>query len=217
MTDGTEVETTAYRSPLTQQDSWWDEEADDVSGHDLIKEKALFSLVGVPFRIDTLTYRVGIQQKGCEWRNDYVSAELRVAPADIIARQWDRIMSRRSGKLITDVRAIADPAEQLIVNDGSTGFYRQSVEYLEAKELITLPDDLPQDGGKNECRYDLPSSMFTLSAKAQQDGLVEARFTPEGDHVVVFRVALRCSRGLRYSDYKNEFTDDDGAITWYIA
>jgi hypothetical protein len=204
-------------SPLTAQDSWWSEEADDVEGYDLVKDKALFALVGVPFRIFTITYRAGIQQKGIEWKNDYASAELRVAPGIVLARQIDRIMSRRTGKLITDARAIADPGEQLVVNDGSTGFYRQCSQYLEAKGIITVPDTLPADGGKNECRYDLPASYFVISDDAIRDGTAEVRFGLDGEQITVFRVELRCSRGLRYSDYKNEFTDDDGAITWYIA
>jgi hypothetical protein len=217
MTDGTDVATILHSSPLTGQDAWWEEEADEVAGNDLVKDEALFALVGVPFRIFELTFRQGIQQKGVDWRNDYVSAELRVAPATILVRQLPRIMSRRTGKLITDVRAIADPGEQLVINDGSTGFYRQAVQYLEAKELITVPDTLPAEGGKNECRYDLPATEFVLSDDGIREGKIEQRFTPEGESVAIFRVALNCPRGLRYSDYKNEYTDDDGAITWYIA
>jgi hypothetical protein len=224
MTQGTDITgtrdeatLTLHGSSLRPQDAWWNDEADVVEGYDLVKDKALFALVGVPFRIFTLTFRAGIQQKGCEWRNDYVTAELRVAPGPVIARQIDRILSRRTGKLITDTNAIADPGEQLVVNDGSTGFYRQCVQYLEAKELITLPDTLPKEGAKNECRYDLPASTFTISDYAVRHDQAEIRFGPDGDQVTIFRVRLDCLRGLRYSDYENAFTDADGAITWYIA
>lgn len=215
MTQGTDLAAVLHSSPLTPQDAWWTEEADEVEGYDFIKDAALFALVGVPFRIFRLTFRSGIQQKGCEWRNDYISAELRVAPEPIIVRNLDRILSRRTDDLILDKRAIPTPGEQLGVNNGSTGFYRQCVQYLEAKELITLPDALPTEGKKNECRYDLPASMFVLP---ETDGInPEVHFDSEGNQVTTFEVALNCMRGLRYSKYENEFTDSDGAITWYIA
>jgi hypothetical protein len=217
MTQSTDLASILHGSPLTNQDAWWAEEADQVEGYDFIKDAALFSLVGVPFRIFTLTFRAGVQQKGCAWRNDYVSAELRVAPEPIIVRQFDRIMSRRTGDLILDPRAIPTPGEELGINNGSTGVYRQIVQYIEAKELITVPDDLPIDGEKNECRYDYPASKFTISDDAIRDGTAEVRFSPDGEQVTVFRVKLDCLRGLRYSDYSNEYTGDDKAITWYIA
>lgn len=215
MTQGTDLEAILHGSPLTDQDAWWAEEADEVEGYDFIKDAALFALVGVPFRIFQLTFRAGLQAKGIAWRNDYVSAELRVAPAVIIARQIDRILSRRTGKLITDPRAIAAPGEQLGVNNGSTGLYRQCVQYLEAKELIIVPTDLPATGPKNECRYDLPASMFDITDEAVTKG-ANVRFDGEGAQVTTFPgLALNCLRGLRYSDYENEYTDE--GLTWYIA
>jgi|SRR5215469_12754246 len=207
-----------FAGALTENDQWWDESADEVQGYDLVKDEALMSLVGVPLRIYRATFRPGIKQKGCEWTNDYASNELRVAPAAIVLRDWNRIMSRRANfKLVTDKRAIAGPGEQLVWNDGSTGGYRQVVEYLEAKELITVPDELPKKGGKNECRYDLPSSYWSLNDDAIRANVIDVRFTPEGEKLLTFNIALKCTRGLRYSDYTNEYTDDDGALTWYIA
>lgn len=221
MTQGTDLAAILHGSPLTNQDAWWDEEADEVEGYDFIKDAALFSLVGVPFRIFRLTFRAGIQQKGCAWRNDYVSAEIRVAPAPIIARNIDRILSRRTDELILDPKAIPTPGESLGVNNGSTGFYRQNVQYLVSKEFIALPtvngEELPEEGGKNECRYDLPASMFVVSDDAVREGIAEIRYAPDGEQITIFNVALNCPRGLRYSKYDNEFTDADGAITWYIA
>jgi hypothetical protein len=216
MTQGADLAAILHGSPLTAQDAWWDEEADQVEGYDFIKDAALFSLVGVPFRIFTLTFRAGIQQPKCEWRNDYISAEVRVAPEPVIARQIDRILSRRTGDLILDPRAIPMPGELLGFNNGSTGFYRQCVEYLAAKEIITLPEDLPTEGPKNECRYDLPASMFMFSGVA--DGTAPSvSLDSDGNQVTSFSVRLDAVRGLRYSHYDNEFTSADGATTWYIA
>jgi len=218
MTDTADLATIVNRSPLTGDEAWFNEEADQVEGYDFIKDEALFSLIGVPFRVFTLTYRPGIQQKGTEWRNDYISSELRVYPFSVMKRQIDRILSRRSGDdFIKDPRAIPEPGEFLGVNNGSTGIYRQFTEYLENKELITLPDDLPKVGKKNDCRYDLPASMFELNEEAIREGKIEQRFTPNGESITLFRVSLDCPRGLRYSHYDNEFSGSDGAFTWYIA
>jgi hypothetical protein len=95
--------------------------------------------------------------------------------------------------------------------------YRQIVEYLAGKEMITLPDDLPTEGPKNECRYDLPASMFNIADEAVREGNAEVHFDGDGLQVTTFRFALNCMRGLRYSHYENEFTDADGATTFYIA
>lgn len=212
---GTPALATADSSTIAvNPDSWWDEEADEVEGYDLLKEDALLQLVGVPFRIYRLTYRPGVQQKGHTWRNDYVTAELRVAPET----RWDlkRVQSRRKSFSL-DMTDYASPGEQLIVNDGSTGFYRQTVQYLEAKELIALPDDLPVEGGKNESRYDVPASMFVIP-QSVSPAIVEVRFDPQGDQITAFHIGLRCSRGLRFSDYTSEYLPEgETARTWYIA
>lgn len=217
MTQGTDLDRLLHGSPLTDADSWWAGESDDVEGYDFIKDAALFSLVGVPFKAFTLTYRSGIQQKGTPWRNDYVSIELRIAPAPIIVQQFDRIMSRRTDDLIADKKAIPLPGEQLGVNSGSTGIYRQTVQALVLKELITLPEDLPETGKKNECRYDLPASMFVLTEAGHDACSITT--DAEGHPVTAFELArpLGCMRGLRFSKYDNEFAGADGAITWYIA
>jgi hypothetical protein len=217
MTDGTDLASIIHGSPLTDQDAWWSAESDEIEGYDFIKEDALYSLVGVPFRIFSLTFRPGIQQKGCAFRNDYLSAEVRIAPEPVLIRNLNRILSRRTGNLILDPRALPAPGEQLGINNGGTGFYRQCVQYLEAKGFILLPEDLPKDGKKNECRYDLPASMFTLSDDAIRAGTVETRFTADEEQVTQFLISLNCMRGLRYSHYENESTDSDGATTWYIA
>jgi hypothetical protein len=219
MPESTDLAATIHGSPLTAQDAWWTEEADEVEGYDLLKDEALLQLVGVPFRIFRLTFRPGVQQKGHVWRNDYVSAEVRVAPA----AAWDlkRILSRRKAFGV-DVADYAAPGEQLVINDGSTGLYRQMVQYLEAKEIIKTSlvngEELPAEGGKNESRYDMPASMFNISDDAIREGIAEVHFTPDGDQVTLFNVALKCSRGLRFSDYTSEYLPDgETARTWYIA
>jgi hypothetical protein len=185
-------------------DAWWnDADPDIVEGFDLAKDEVLFLLVGVPLLITRVVYRVGVQRVNVPWRDDYVSAECRVAPLKVITMQMPKILARRGNKFIGDKNALPDPADQLVINDGSTGFYRQITQYLEAKELIDLGDDFPVEGNKGECRYDLPRSEWLAGAEEATAG---------------FDISLKCPRGLRYSEYQNDFTaPGESAITWYIA
>jgi hypothetical protein len=176
--------------------TWWDAgDADEIEGHDLVRDEALFSLVGVPFMITRFTFHDGIQRKGQDYRDDFVSVELRIAPASLITARL------RAGRLSAESAAKVQPGEMLVVNDGSTGIYRQALQYLAAKQLIILPDGA-EAGEKGETIWDLPRSEWVEGAEAGSKGI---------------DVALRCARGLRYSEYSNTFTGDDKARTWYLA
>jgi hypothetical protein len=192
--------------PLTPNpDAWWDEAepADTVEGYDLAKDEVLFTLVGVPLLISRVMYRIGVQRPNVPWRDDYVSAECRVAPSKVLTMQMPKILARRGKKFIGDKNALPDPADRLVINDGSTGFYRQMTQYLEAKGLIDLGDAMPTEGNKGECRYDLPRSEWLAGEEEATAG---------------FNILLKCPRGLRYSEYQNDFTaPGESAITWYIA
>jgi hypothetical protein len=183
-------------------DAWWsDPNADDVDGSDFLKDVALMELVGVPFLAYRVTFRDGIQRKGAPFRDDYVSIEVHVAPEPIMRNDAARIISRRvSAKIPADSPA-ARPNELLGVNDGSTGLYRQIVQYLAAKGTIELPAG-PTVGEKGDTIYDLPRSAWVSGAEVATEGIA---------------ITLRCSRGLRFSEYKNDYTGDESARTWYIA
>lgn len=185
-------------APLTTTESWWDEEADEVEGYDLLKDEALRSLVGVPFRITNVTFREGTQRQGAPYRDDYVSCELTVAPGEVFRSTADRILSRRATYKLGPL-GMAQPEEQLVINDGSTGVYRQIMEYLRDSKLIVLPDG-DDEGGKGESVLDLPRSQWVSGADAATEG---------------FDLRLKCSRGLRFSEYENEYTKE--GLTWYIA
>jgi hypothetical protein len=79
--------------------------------------------------------------------------------------------------------------------------YRQVVQYLAAKELISLPVG-DEEGEKGDTIYDLPRSQWLAGADKATEGI---------------GIKLRCSRGLRFSVYSNEYTGDEQARTWYIA
>lgn len=180
---------------------WWDtEDADEVEGYDLIKGNALNSLVGVPFMVVSATFHEGVQRKGIPYRDDFVSLEVVVAPFEVMKAQKARILGRRVSAQLTDPEDIAKPGERVVINDGSTGIYRQIVQYLSMKGLIELPDG-PLEGPKGECVYDLPRSGWL-----------------DGGDETTFSLRLKCPRGLRYSEYNNEYTTPgERAITWYLA
>lgn len=195
MPNPTQDVVTVQASPSTV-DAWWAIEADEVEGYDLLKDEALLELVGVPFLGFTVTFRDGVQRKGIDYRDDYASLEVRVAPEAVWNAQLQRILTRRRSFELDSNAPVAQPGEQLVVNDGSTGIYRQITEYLEAKGLIELPEG-PTQGEKGESRFDAPRSLWMA-----------------GGDEAEFKIALRCSRGLRFSDYENEYGK---ARTWYIA
>lgn len=199
MAKSQEIAPTVTESRVT---NWWAEaEADEVEGYDLIRDQALLEVVGVPFMVFNAVYRDGVQRKESPYQDDYVSIEFRVAPYNVLAPNLIRINSRRAGYDLSPLDQedlISLSEEQLVLNDGSTGVYRQITQYLDAKGLITLPDG-PKVGEKGGCIYDLPRSQWL-------DGDVEAT---EG-----IRFELRCMRGLRFSDYETPYGE---ARTWYIA
>jgi hypothetical protein len=205
MTDST-IEPIIDQRSLSTVDDWWnDEEADDVEGQDLLRDEALKDLVGVPFRATHIVYREGVQRKGVSYRDDYVSVELRVAPARIILTGLNRIQERRKSfdvPPLTAEQLSSLPGEQLLLNDGSTGIYRQITSYLHAKELIKLPEG-EWEGEKGACVLDLPRSQWTAGDEELSKGV---------------DVKLNCVRGLRFSEYPSEYLPEGQmARTWYIA
>jgi hypothetical protein len=194
MTQATNDVANVDRSP-----SWWTEEADEVEGYDLVKDEALMSLVGVPFKITSATFRDGIQNKERAYRDDYVSLELTVAPPEVLSDTANRIQSRRTTYNLP-LMGMAHAEEQLVINDGSTGIYRQIVQYLAAKNHLVLPEG-EEEGEKGHSIFDLPRTEWLAGAELATDGI---------------DIALKCSRGLRFSDYDNPYGPDK-ARTWYIA
>jgi hypothetical protein len=213
MTEGTHVATAENGGPVTgpesqsltaanldQEAAWW-AAGDEVEGSDLIKDEGLFELVGVPFKAVRATFRDGVQRKDVPYRDDYVSVDLVVAPPAVYKKALSRINSRRASAEVSE-KPVAMPFEQLVVNDGSTGFYRQILEYLVGKGHVTLPEG-EITGEKGECVYDLPRSQWLTGADEASEGI---------------DVDLNCTRGLRFSEYESEYLPaGQTARTWYIA
>ena len=162
-------------------------------GGDLVKGD---SLIGVPFVITAMTFRIG----------DYMSAVTKVRGAYVTVecltgdmQAFKRAVKR--GRLIEE-DDVFDPEEEILFNEGGTGAYRQAVQVWEGLGWIKLPEG-PDGGPYGESRLDTPLSEWNVTSPA-----VDARFGPEGDPVYSAPVRLVCPRGLRASDYKNEYTQE---------
>jgi hypothetical protein len=131
-------------------------------------------LEGVPMIIQNITFRQGdITPKGQDEPRDYVSLELMVSP---------------------EFRP-RFPRGFIVINDGSTGIYRQIIKRLARDGRIDLPGG-PEDGDANTTRYDIS-------------------LTIDGEPFSFTGVNIYCPQGLRPSEYKNP--DGSDSVTWYIA
>jgi hypothetical protein len=189
-------------SPYLPGQEEWDEVvavAHQVVGHDLAKDELLDALVGVPFMVTGLTFRKGIQKAGVPYDCAMVSAEAVIAPEHVLKR---RRVNMESFPF--------EPGSQIVFNDGSTGIYRQITNYLAMAGFITLPENLPENGAFGETRYDLPPAEWTEIHAG------EIRFTDEGFAEYRANVRLTCPRGLRISEYVNDY-NPSGSKTRYLA
>lgn len=179
----------------------WDEltrYAHEVFGADLEKGA---TLIGVPHCLIQATFRPGdFADKNGE-RGFYVSLDAIIAP------QADLDRARRRKRMAED--SDIEPGEHLVYNEGGTGVYRQIVAYLESQNRIKINSDLPRDGRYGESRFDISPRLWEVGDDA------EFRISPVGDPTLGFSIRLLCPRGLRSSDYENEFTKQ--GVTRYIA
>jgi len=96
----------------------------------------------------------------------------------------------------------------LVINDSSTGIRRQLVEYLWAVGAIELPEPIIYKGGLGESSFDLPVSEWPLVHRG------EIRFDTQGNPIyeVDFKMHLgknlMAPRGIRISEYHNDYTDE---------
>jgi hypothetical protein len=151
-----------------------------IEGYDLIggkeNEAKLDLLIGVPLLIHNAIFRRGdITPAGWAGPRDYVSCELEVRPD----------------------HAHKFPRATMVVNDGSTGIYRQVVAALVERGMVNVPENMPEEGEANSTRYDV---SFTDT---------------DNDHREFRDVKIYCPVGFRASDYKNP--DGSDGRTWYLA
>lgn len=182
--------------PLSQVDTWesMSETADEILGNDLAKDDILDALVGVPIMVTRVVFRPAETAN----RKSYVSCEAVIAPKHELERRKVNLSALPF-----------DPGDHVVFNDGSTGIYRQIVAYLHAKGFIALPQPITTGGSYGESSYDLsPQEWEDVNAG-------DMRFTESGDSIYVANVRLLAKRGIRISDYENEWTKD--GKTRYLA
>jgi len=181
-------------------------EADVVEGSDLFTGDMLSQLEGVPFVILGGTFRTGFvrEVKGQKYKGDYVSLEILLGDEKAFAARGVSL----DGKAF-------QPLQVARFNDGSTGVRRQIVSYLAAKGYIQVSDtpldEIGTAGGKmGDSEFDIPVNYW----KDVMQG--DLRFDIEGDSVYDFKIprGLSCPRGLRSSEYRNEFGD---GVTRYLG
>ena len=199
------VETQAVTPPAQYQGEDWDtltRDAIEVFGADLEKGA---QLVGMPMCIVQATYRPGIMNKDNGEMMFYMSLDTIIAPE----RELDKAFKR--GRITQEQRDSFEPGEHLVFNEGGTGVYRQVTALLEATNRIKIKSDLPREGAYGESRFDISPKQWDVDESA------EFRLDESGNPTLAFSVRILCPRGLRTSEYPNEFSPSGKAETRYIG
>jgi hypothetical protein len=176
-------------------------DAVEVYGADL--EKGAF-LVGVPFVIVEATFRPGIVNARTDELMFYASLDVITGDSEALAK------AIRRNRIPEENIAAVEPNEHLVINEGGTGVYRQIVAYLEAAGAIRITSDLGREGRYGESRFDLSPREWDVNPDH-----AELRVDGAGNPTLAFPLRLLCPRGLRASEYENEYSK--AATTRYIA
>lgn len=167
-----------------------------IPGWDLVSDKDM--LCGVPFIIVGATFQMPVADKSRpSGERDYVSLRAIIdeqsALDEALERGWI------PGKLAFK------PEERILFNDGSTGIRRDIVKILDSAGLIVVGHlDDPN-------RYDLPWTQWeSFSQSAMQGENVVPEFTTNHRGNLF---TIRARRGVRKSEYSNEYGD---AVTYYL-
>ena len=197
--------------PVYQPGMDWEtimQTADEVLGFDLAKDEAADDLVGVPFVMTHVVFRRGITRD--KQVQAYVSCEVRLAPSFDLRM----INIRREGSELPRLSSLEGlpfgPDTHVVFNDGSTGIYRQVVQYLWRKRFITLAEPVIEGGGYGESSFDQPPGKWAGIAQG------EPSETDDGFTAYAANILLLCPRGLRLSLYNNQY-NPDGSKTRYLG
>lgn len=179
-------------------------------------------LLGVPFTVTAVTFWAPAAAKTPSgYRLGYVSCEATVASIDQLERliSAGRILRRvENGNGAADTRVISSvdeltffPGERVVFNDESTGIRRTIVGWLDKLGLAKIPATHPKHEGN---RLDMPWPLWDDFAESTEQGPkgVVPRFTrmPNGNPFII-----HARRGLRVSEYSNDYTDD--GVTYYFG
>lgn len=179
-----------------------------VDSGELIKNEDLGRLFKVPFVITAVAYRKGdIVQKGETEPGAYVSITATIADEPTLLKL------HKFGRINLDELPFM-PEESIVFNDGSTGVKRQITEFLHVQQYIQVaePDHIVIGGASGASSFDLPPHKWANVSERGTYVLDEDGF---GLYDVTLETRLHCRRGLRPSNYSNEYAKD--ATTWYLA
>lgn len=175
----------------------------EVGGADFTKGDLL---IGMPFGLVQIVIRPGdyihgrmkdgkvIELTGCGHAHPYAYLRAVIFSENEIQKAVAR------GRITEEASKLVDPGEQVGWLEAGTGVYRQILRYLEDQEYVKFPEG-PVDGPFGESRYDsLPEAWKFFKG--------DLRFDPDGKPVYTANVRLRFPRGLRVSEYSNEYTKE---------
>lgn len=196
------------------------EDAITLPGHDLVKDDELDALVGVDFIITRVNFREGLKRRDDNtWLKEfpahengaYVSLELVTNPVMVISN-INRARTASGLQPIQTLDALGfDPGAHFVINDGSTGIYRQIVAFLAMTRYIEIP------GGQDPI-VEGPSGHTALDTIPEEWPNIfagDVKFAASGFQTYTANVRLRCRRGIRVSEYHSDFNPD--SKTRYLA
>lgn len=190
--------------PAPYQGEDWDtltQESATVFGADLEKGNAL---IGVPFVIVRITIRLGdYTHKDCGAAHPYASMDVIIAPEPLLEK------ALRRNRITTEQYETFDPMEHLVFNEAGTGAYRSALAFLESQNVLILPDG-PDAGSFGESRYDSLPDAWEFPTESYSPVASKAQVTrnDKGEPIVFWDCRLRCPRGLRVSEYQNDYTKE---------
>ena len=165
-------------------------ESHEVAGSDQVKADLL---TGFPFIAVHATLREGdYLHAACGKNHPYMYLTVVVGPEHEI----DRAVKR--GRIKEENRDDIDPGEVLGFVEAGTGLYRQFLAYFEDQGYLILPEG-PANGAFGESRFDSLPEHWDFRAG-------EVRFDESGQPVWDINFRVKFPRGLRVSEYENEFT-----------
>ena len=203
-------ELSAYQGEIVNRETYYESLAAKalvIDSGELVENENLGKLEKVPFIITALDFRKGdIVQKGATEPNCYVSVTATIADEKTLNKL------HKFGRINVDDIPFM-PEEGIVFNDGSTGVKRMLTEFLHGQGYIrvTAPETLVLGGASGASSFDLPPHQWDEVFRGQltfdEDGF--------GLYSVTLDQPLHCRRGLRPSNYSNEYAKD--ATTWYLA
>lgn len=187
-----------------------------VDSHDLAKDEDVDALVGIDFRITSITYRPGLarvpgsllEKNGGYGYGGYISAEIETNPE----QQLNVVNRRRRASGLPVLATLEglpfEPGELFVFNDGSTGIYRRITALLAEEGYITLPKGKLTGKSGDSVLDTIPPEWLGIDEK-------RGAYTDEDPaFYTTSAIKIRCLKGIRISMY--EYAKGHEAITRYI-